>query len=151
MLYSLLISFIDTFSFLNVFKYLTVRTGLSMFTAMLVVFIVGTPFINYFSKKQILFPLAATGRFLKNVSVVATGSVFFFSKTLTWIDVCFVVPEALFTPLWTPSGLLGGAIRNSGVPESPPWAARKNQKHPPGAPLGGPKSLQRASERFLNC
>ena len=61
MLYSLLISFIDTFSFLNVFKYLTVRTGLAMFTAMLVVFIVGTPFINYFSRKQIHNPIREDG------------------------------------------------------------------------------------------
>ena len=44
MLYSLLISLVDTFSFLNVFKYLTVRTGLAMFTSMIVVFIIGTPF-----------------------------------------------------------------------------------------------------------
>ena len=48
MLYSLFLNLIDTYSFLNVFKYLTVRTGLAMFTSMLVVFLVGTPFINFF-------------------------------------------------------------------------------------------------------
>ena len=32
MLYSLLLSFVENYSFLNVFKYLTVRTGLAMFT-----------------------------------------------------------------------------------------------------------------------
>ena len=37
MLYSLLSILVDEISFLNVFKYLTVRTGLSMFTAMIVV------------------------------------------------------------------------------------------------------------------
>ena len=51
MLYSLFLNYVETFSFLNVFKYLTVRTGLAMFTSMLVVFIVGTPFINFFSAK----------------------------------------------------------------------------------------------------
>ena len=61
MLYSFLISLVDTFSFLNVFKYLTVRTGLSMFTSMVVVFIIGTPFINYFSKKQIHDPIREDG------------------------------------------------------------------------------------------
>ena len=48
MLYNFLLSFVDTFSFLNVFKYLTVRTGLAMFTSMVVVFVIGTPFINFF-------------------------------------------------------------------------------------------------------
>ena len=32
----------------------------------------------------------------------------------------FVVREALFTAPWTPSGRLGGAIRNFGPPEGPP-------------------------------
>ena len=41
MLYSLFSSLVEFFSFFNVFKYLTVRTGLSMFTSMSVVFIVG--------------------------------------------------------------------------------------------------------------
>ena len=52
MLYILLSNLVDTFSFFNVFKYLTVRTGLSMFTAMIVVFIAGGPFIRYFSSKK---------------------------------------------------------------------------------------------------
>ena len=43
MLFSLFSSLVETFGFLNVFKYLTVRTGLSMFTSMLVVFLVGGP------------------------------------------------------------------------------------------------------------
>ena len=38
MLFELFSVLVDQFSFLNVFKYLTVRTGLSMFTAMIVVF-----------------------------------------------------------------------------------------------------------------
>ena len=61
MLYSFLISLVDTYSFLNVFKYLTVRTGLAMFTSMLVVFLVGTPFIKLFSLKQIHNPIRKDG------------------------------------------------------------------------------------------
>ena len=53
MLYSFFLTLIDSYSFFNVFKYLTVRTGLSMFTSMIVVFIVGSPFINYFENKFI--------------------------------------------------------------------------------------------------
>ena len=93
MLYSLLISFIDTFSFLNVFKYLTVRTGLSMFTAMLVVFIVGTPFINYFSRKQIHNPIREDGpkdHIIKKIGTPTMGGLLIllglFSGILLWGD-----------------------------------------------------------------
>jgi len=51
MLYKLILNYVDIFSFLNVFKYLTVRTGLAMFTSMVIVFLIGTPFINFFSDK----------------------------------------------------------------------------------------------------
>jgi len=61
MLYSLLTSLIDNFSFLNIFKYLTVRTGLAMFTSLLIVFLIGTPFINYFSSKKIHDPIRNDG------------------------------------------------------------------------------------------
>ena len=61
MLFNLFSNLVDTFSFFNVFKYLTVRTGLSMFTSMIVVFIVGNPLINYFSAKQIHNPIRDDG------------------------------------------------------------------------------------------
>ena len=61
MLYSFILNFVDTFSFLNVFKYLTVRTGLAMFTSMFVVFLIGESFINFFSTKQILNPIREDG------------------------------------------------------------------------------------------
>ncbi len=61
MFYNFILNYVDSFTFLNVFKYLTVRTGLSMFTSMLVVFLIGTPFINFFSKKQILDPIRKDG------------------------------------------------------------------------------------------
>ena len=40
MLYSLFLSLVENYTFLNVFKYLTVRTGLAMFTSMVVVFFI---------------------------------------------------------------------------------------------------------------
>ena len=61
MIYSLILNLIDTYSFLNVFKYLTVRTGLAVFTSLLVVFLIGNPFINFFSAKQILNPIRDDG------------------------------------------------------------------------------------------
>ena len=61
MLYSLFTSLIDSFSFLNIFKYLTVRTGLAMFTSLFVVFLIGGPFINYFSLKKIHDPIRNDG------------------------------------------------------------------------------------------
>ena len=61
MLYSLFSNLIDVFSFFNVFKYLTVRTGLAMFTSMFVVFLVGTPFINFFSARQMHSPIREDG------------------------------------------------------------------------------------------
>ena len=51
MLYSLILNLIDNYSFLNVFKYLTVRTGLAVFTSLLVVFLIGSPFIQYGLKR----------------------------------------------------------------------------------------------------
>ena len=39
MLFNLLTSFIDQFSFLNVFRYLTFRTGLSVVTSLVIVIV----------------------------------------------------------------------------------------------------------------
>ena len=61
MLYSLITQLIDQYSFLNVFKYLTFRTGLSMFTSMFVVLLIGTPFIKFFSARKILNPIRDDG------------------------------------------------------------------------------------------
>ena len=57
MLYHLFTSLIEEYSFLNIFTYLTVRTGLAMFTAMLVIFVIGTPFINFFQKNRYMIQL----------------------------------------------------------------------------------------------
>ena len=54
MLYQFLLNYVDTFGFLNVFKYLTFRTGLSVFTSLIIVLIIGGPFIKFFSNQKIL-------------------------------------------------------------------------------------------------
>ena len=93
MLYNFLLSFVDTFSFLNVFKYLTVRTGLAMFTSMVVVFLIGTPFINYFSSKKIHNPIREDGpseHIIKKIGTPTMGGVLIliglFSGILLWGD-----------------------------------------------------------------
>ena len=61
MLYSFLTSLVDTFTFLNVFKYITFRIGLSVVTSLIIIFMIGTPLINYFAKKQITGPIRQDG------------------------------------------------------------------------------------------
>ncbi len=61
MLYQFLLNFVDTFGFLNVFKYITFRTGLSLFTSLAIVLIIGGPFIKYFSSQKILSPIRDDG------------------------------------------------------------------------------------------
>jgi phospho-N-acetylmuramoyl-pentapeptide-transferase len=93
MLYNLILNFIDTYTFLNVFKYLTFRTGLSMFTSMFVVLLIGTPFINFFSAKQILNPIredGPTNHIIKKIGTPTMGGVLIliglFSGILLWGD-----------------------------------------------------------------
>ena len=61
MLYQFLLNFVDTFSFLNVFKYLTFRTGLSVFTSLAIVLLIGGSFIKFFSNQKILDPIRDDG------------------------------------------------------------------------------------------
>ena len=93
MLFSLFSSLVDIFSFFNVFKYLTVRTGLSMFTSMIVVFIVGNPLINYFSEKQMHNPIRDDGpsdHIVKKIGTPTMGGLMIllgvFSGVLLWGD-----------------------------------------------------------------
>ena len=53
MLYSFLISLVDQFSALNVFRYLTFRTGLSVMSSMIIVFLIGGPFIKFIQSHKI--------------------------------------------------------------------------------------------------
>ena len=93
MLYLLILDLIDVFSFLNVFKYLTVRTGLAVFTSLLVVFIIGNPFINFFSTKKILDPIRDDGpddHIVKKIGTPTMGGLLIliglFSGILLWGD-----------------------------------------------------------------
>ncbi len=93
MLYSLFSSLVDSYSFLNVFKYLTVRTGLSMFTSMVVVFFIGPVIINYFSSKKIHNPIRTDGpteHIIKKIGTPTMGGVMIligiFSGILLWGD-----------------------------------------------------------------
>ena len=52
MLYQFLLNFVDIYGFLNVFKYLTFRTGLSVFTSLIIVLIIGNPFIKFFQIRK---------------------------------------------------------------------------------------------------
>jgi len=93
MLYSLILNFVDSFTFLNVFKYLTVRTGFAMFTSMFVVFLIGTPFINFFSAKQIINPIREDGpdeHIIKKIGTPTMGGILIliglFSGVLLWCN-----------------------------------------------------------------
>ena len=61
MLYNFLLEFVDIFSFLNVFKYITFRTGLAVFTSLVIVLIIGGPFIEMVSQKKIIDPIRDDG------------------------------------------------------------------------------------------
>lgn len=61
MLYSFLISLIDQFSVLNVFRYLTFRTGLSVMSSMIIVFVIGGPFIRFIAFHKITGPIRDDG------------------------------------------------------------------------------------------
>jgi phospho-N-acetylmuramoyl-pentapeptide-transferase len=91
MLYSLISDLTGQYSYLNVFKYLTFRTGLAMFTSMIVVLLVGTPFINFFSAQQILDPIRKDGpsdHIIKKIGTPTMGGVLIllglFSGILLW-------------------------------------------------------------------
>ena len=93
MLYNLVLELIETYTFLNVFKYLTVRTGLSIFTSLIVVFLIGKPFINFFSAKQILDPIREDGpneHIVKKIGTPTMGGVLIliglFSGIFLWGD-----------------------------------------------------------------
>ena len=93
MFYNFILNFVDSFTFLNVFKYLTVRTGLSIFTSMFVVFLIGTPFINFFSAKQIVNPIREDGpddHIIKKIGTPTMGGVLIliglFSGVFLWCN-----------------------------------------------------------------
>ncbi len=93
MLFNLLTSLIDQYSFLNVFKYLTFRTGLSVVTSLVIVFIIGGPLIKLFSEKMITGPIRQDGpidHIIKKTGTPTMGGVIIIvgiiSSTLLWAD-----------------------------------------------------------------
>ena len=93
MLYSLLISLVDQFSTLNVFRYLTFRTGLSLMSSMLIVFIIGGPFIKLIESHKITGPIrddGPTDHIIKKVGTPTMGGVLILIGilfgTLLWAD-----------------------------------------------------------------
>ena len=86
MLYNFLLIFVDYFSFLNVFKYITFRTGLSVFTSLFIVLLIGSPFIKYFSTKKILNPIRNDGpsdHIIKKIGTPTMGGVIILFGLLT--------------------------------------------------------------------
>tara|TARA_B100001057_G_scaffold239539_1_gene239750 strand:- start:79 stop:1164 length:1086 start_codon:yes stop_codon:yes gene_type:complete len=92
-LFNLLTSLIDQYSFLNVFKYLTFRTGLSVVTSLVVVFIIGGPLIKLFAEKMITGPIRQDGpidHIIKKSGTPTMGGVIIIIgiifSTLMWAD-----------------------------------------------------------------
>ena len=93
MLYNILTSYSDTYSFLNFFNFLTVRTGLAVITAMIIVFLIGDRFINFFSSKQITNPIRSDGpedHLIKKIGTPTMGGVLIliglFTGVFLWAD-----------------------------------------------------------------
>ena len=113
MLYQFLLNFVDTFGFLNVFKYLTFRTGLSVFTSLLIVLIIGGPFIKFFSNQKIYNPIRDDGpedHIIKKIGTPTMGGVIILLgllvSVLCWADLSNI--NILFCIYITISfGLLG--------------------------------------------
>ena len=61
MLYSFFSSLVEQYTFLNVFKYITVRIALSVITSFVIVFLIGEPLIKIFKRKQISGPIRQDG------------------------------------------------------------------------------------------
>jgi len=61
MLYSFFLSLVENYSFLNVFKYITVRIALSIITSFVIVFLIGEPLIKIFKRRQISGPIRQDG------------------------------------------------------------------------------------------
>ena len=93
MLYNFLISLVDQFSALNVFRYLTFRTGLSLMSSMIIVFLIGGPFIKFIENHKITGPIREDGpidHIVKKVGTPTMGGVLILIGilfgTLLWSD-----------------------------------------------------------------
>jgi len=92
-LYNFLISLVDQFSALNVFRYLTFRTGLSVITSLGIVFLIGETFIKFIETHKITGPIREDGpidHIVKKVGTPTMGGVLILVGilfgTLLWAD-----------------------------------------------------------------
>ena len=113
MLYNLLLNYVDVLSFLNVFKYITFRTGLAFFTSLLIALIVGGPFIKFFSNKKIINPIREDGpsdHIIKKIGTPTMGGVIILLgliiSVLLWADLTNIYVLFCFYIVST-FGLLG--------------------------------------------
>ena len=93
MLYELLLRYVESFTFLNVFKYITFRTGLAFFTSLLITLIIGGPFIKFFSNRKIFNPIREDGpsdHVVKKIGTPTMGGVIILIgliiSVLLWAD-----------------------------------------------------------------
>ena len=93
MLYNFIISLVDQFSVLNVFRYLTFRTGLSVMTSMIIVFLIGGSFIKFFTIHKITGPIREDGpidHIVKKIGTPTMGGLLILIgmilSTLMWAD-----------------------------------------------------------------
>ena len=93
MLFEFLLGYVDTFTFLNVFKYITFRTGLAFFSSLFIALIIGGPFIKLFSNKKIINPIREDGptdHIIKKIGTPTMGGVIILLgliiSTLLWAD-----------------------------------------------------------------
>ncbi len=93
MLYNFLISLVEQFSALNVFRYLTFRTGLSVISSMAIVFVIGGPFIKFIQAHKITGPIRDDGpidHIIKKVGTPTMGGLLILIGilfgTLLWAD-----------------------------------------------------------------
>ena len=113
MLYNLLLNYVDVLSFLNVFKYITFRTGLAFFTSLLIALIIGGPFIKFFSNKKIINPIREDGpsdHIIKKIGTPTMGGVIILLgliiSVLLWADLTNIYVLFCFYIVFT-FGLLG--------------------------------------------
>jgi len=93
LLYNFLISLVDQFSALNVFRYLTFRTGLSVISSISIVFLIGGPFIKFIESHNFTGPIRDDGpsdHIVKKVGTPTMGGVLILTGilfgTLLWAD-----------------------------------------------------------------
>ena len=93
MLFNFLTSLVEQYSFLNVFKYITFRTGLALMTSLLIVFLIGAPLIRIFSQKDITGPIRQDGpidHIIKKSGTPTMGGIIIIigmlTSTLFWAD-----------------------------------------------------------------